>query len=537
MPGNGKVFVSHTHADNERCEPLLAALDAWGVDYWFDAQQLDAGQQLTPRLQEAITQRDVLLRVCTLNTPGSYWMNLELSAFRAVQYQERKQRPEQRTCIDLTLDESFTPGQLERAEVTIATANKPQHIWLEQLARALNVSRGVRRQRAVSRRAVVGLGGAAALSVASLVGGAAIIKTRNDAAAAPYPKPKVIPFTNPQTLDKRIKWYFKSGDELGSGIAIAGNTLLACSDDGLFALNASDGSILWSETSIRGNASSTPVVAGSRFYIAAPAGLSGNLIAIDIATGAQVWKVSTTSTLGDTNFAVVNTAIYMLTDENFVVSFNTRDGSKRWQTSIRIPSDGLGDHAPASDGMSVFIGGVDGNLYAFSAVDGSLRWKYQTGGNIASTVAVANGVVYFGSKDQNVYAVDAATGAPVWRFAANTDIGNTPYVAGAALYFGANDKLVALDKHTGAQLWQAAAADPSGVNNFISGPVTVSGDVIYAPADAYLYAFSAQKHAMLWRFQSSANDTNLEPPVVAGSTAYWAAYNHTIYALDTSPTV
>ena len=54
MRGNGKVFISHAHDDNERCGSLLAALDAWGVDYWFDTQQMGAGDNLSLTIQRAI---------------------------------------------------------------------------------------------------------------------------------------------------------------------------------------------------------------------------------------------------------------------------------------------------------------------------------------------------------------------------------------------------------------------------------------------------------------------------------------------------
>lgn len=51
--GNGKVFISHAHADNARCQPLLRALDGWHVDYWFDVQTMAAGDDLTDSIQQA----------------------------------------------------------------------------------------------------------------------------------------------------------------------------------------------------------------------------------------------------------------------------------------------------------------------------------------------------------------------------------------------------------------------------------------------------------------------------------------------------
>ncbi|MGZ3585235.1 MAG: toll/interleukin-1 receptor domain-containing protein, partial [Ktedonobacterales bacterium] len=105
MRGNGKVFVSHTHIDNERCEPLLAALDAWGVDYWFDREQLGPGQHLSERIQTAIAERTMLLRICTGATLESFWMTQEMSAFRGMQLEEQQHRQRtDRLSINLILD-------------------------------------------------------------------------------------------------------------------------------------------------------------------------------------------------------------------------------------------------------------------------------------------------------------------------------------------------------------------------------------------------------------------------------------------------
>ncbi len=536
MPGNGKVFISHTHADNARCEPLLAALDAWGVEYWFDAQQLDAGQQLTPRLQEAIVQHDVLLRVCTANTSGSYWMNLELSAFRAAQYQERRQRPEQRKCIDLILDVGYTPGALERAEVTVDATNTPPHIWLAELAAPLGVTlTGAAGRRGVSRRALLGLGGAAAITAAAIGSGAAIVTSRNAAANAPFPKPKTVSFTNPQTLDPRIKWYFKAGGDLGIGLALAGDNLMLSTDDGFFGLNAADGSIRWFQGNFVGNTGSMPIVVGSTAYLATNNVFSGVLAAFNSVTGSIIWKVATNSTLGDTNFSLSQNAIYILSDDNFVVCFNAQDGSKRWQSPIKIAVSGLADRAPVASDTAIYIGGADGVLTALSLFDGSQLWTYQTGGDIGAGVALGPGVVYVASQDQHLYALNAADGSRIWRYTSDIALG-APTVAGAVLYLGIADQLTAIAANTGAQLWQAQATLDGGLSDTFFGSVTVAGDTLYAPAGSYLYAFSAQKRAALWRFQSQMYDDNQWSPIVVGSTIYWPAANHTLYALDATAT-
>ncbi|HEV2238214.1 MAG TPA: toll/interleukin-1 receptor domain-containing protein, partial [Ktedonobacterales bacterium] len=175
MPGNNRIFISHTHGDNERCVPLLAALDAWDVDYWFDVQQLDAGQQLSQRLQQAIAERDIFIRVLTPATPQSFWMAQELSAFRGLQGDDAKagQRGKRRVILlALTLD--APREQMGEGDLALDTASQPQAAWLKQLRDAIGVSA---RPRPLSRRAVIGMGAAAAAGIVAVSAGGTLLLT------------------------------------------------------------------------------------------------------------------------------------------------------------------------------------------------------------------------------------------------------------------------------------------------------------------------------------------------------------------------
>ena len=43
-------------------------------------------------------------------------------------------------------------------------------------------------------------------------------------------------------------------------------------------------------------------------------------------------------------------------------------------------------------------------------------WSYTTGGEVLSSPAVVNGVVYVGSFDHDVYALNATNGAQLWNY-------------------------------------------------------------------------------------------------------------------------
>lgn len=142
MPGNGKVFVSHSHEDNAVCAPLLTALRDWGVDYWFDLHRLDAGQDLSDRIQQAITERDIFIRVCTgAVQQRPFWLKLEANAFRMLQAQDENAGLHgKRVFISLVLDSAYSLQPFERTVLYIDATSKPPALWLEELRRALGVA-------------------------------------------------------------------------------------------------------------------------------------------------------------------------------------------------------------------------------------------------------------------------------------------------------------------------------------------------------------------------------------------------------------
>ena len=69
-------------------------------------------------------------------------------------------------------------------------------------------------------------------------------------------------------------------------------------------------------------------------------------------------------------------------------------------------------------------------------------WNYTTGGDVASSPAVAEGVVFVGSYDKKVYALDASSGALLWSYTTLDKVISSPAVADGAVYFGSYDHLV-----------------------------------------------------------------------------------------------
>ena len=84
----------------------------------------------------------------------------------------------------------------------------------------------------------------------------------------------------------------------------------------------------------------------------------------------------------------------------------------------------------------------DDNVYCLDALTGDFVWSYLTGGDVASSPAVANGVVFVGSFDKNLYALEASSGALLWSYLTLDKVISSPAISDEAVYFGSYDHLV-----------------------------------------------------------------------------------------------
>jgi outer membrane protein assembly factor BamB len=85
-----------------------------------------------------------------------------------------------------------------------------------------------------------------------------------------------------------------------------------------------------------------------------------------------------------------------------------------------------------------------------------LAWKFKAEGEIASTPAIAGGIVYFGSYDEHIYAVDAATTQVRWKLKTGDSVHSSPVVQGGVVYAGSEDgALYAVDAGSGAEKWKS----------------------------------------------------------------------------------
>jgi outer membrane protein assembly factor BamB len=124
-----------------------------------------------------------------------------------------------------------------------------------------------------------------------------------------------------------------------------------------------------------------PVVADGRLFAAA---VDGTVEAVDAATGRSLWQKRV--------------------GERHGMLWSRTDNTVRWAGG------------PAVDGDLLVVGGLDGQIYALSAQDGSERWSAQLSSEVVAAPAIANGTVVVRTNDGRLVGLSAADGSRKWIF-------------------------------------------------------------------------------------------------------------------------
>lgn len=312
-------------------------------------------------------------------------------------------------------------------------------------------------------------------------------------------------------------------------IILKDKVYIGSSDGNFYALNASNGNLIW-KYAAKNFSYSDPIVVGETVYAGS---IDGNMYAFDAIDGKVKWKFFTTTVGIESSPAVSDGIIYFGSNNGFFYALNATTGELKWkmETSKNVSS------SPVVANNIVYFGSSNGLMYAVDAKIGNLIWSYQTGGMInQSSPALSNGVVFIGSRDGHLYALNANNGSLKWKYSANgiSMEQSSPVVANGMVYVGGwydvNDfniagSLLALDEVTGKLKWEGLKGVGVGGNpSVLNGLLYVSAD------DGYFHTFNALTGEKIWSKHILPNGSGA---TVADGLVFVGAGGHrNIYAYD-----
>lgn len=314
-----------------------------------------------------------------------------------------------------------------------------------------------------------------------------------------------------------VRWTFATRGAVRSSPAILGGVVYVGSSDGyLYALDERTGRMRWRYAS-GAAVTASPAVAGGLVYAQDYDGRAFALRAID---GRPVWtrslgpaaRLAWGHESGDdyaSSPAIAGTRLFIGGIDGNLYALDARSGAVIW----RLRTGGRIWSSPAVAGDAVYVGSLDGKLYKADAANGALRWAFATDGaaldsgafgydrrTIQSSPSVGDGIAYLGSRDGTLYAVDAERGTLRWRFDNSVFWSNTsPARANGLVYAGNSDGLFVqgVDARSGKEAWKYTTA----LQVFASP--SVAGDAVYAGDWAgFMYAVDAKSGALFWKYRS-----------------------------------
>jgi outer membrane protein assembly factor BamB len=233
----------------------------------------------------------------------------------------------------------------------------------------------------------------------------------------------------------------------------------------------------------------------------------GNLVALDGATGTEVWRMNANSPIHASPLAGGG-RVFVTTNDSELFAVDAATGEVQWtQSAIAEPARMLSSPSPALVGETLVAPFASGEVIAMLSANGRRLWSealtragtttsLSTINDIAGRPAVSGGLVFASSQSGTFAAVEMRTGVRVWdKPIASVQ---SPWVAGNYVYVvSTGGELVALDTKTGGVKWTRqlpAYKNERKKKDLITwtGPVMVGGRLVLASSDGRLEIVSPQ---------------------------------------------
>jgi polyvinyl alcohol dehydrogenase (cytochrome) len=357
-------------------------------------------------------------------------------------------------------------------------------------------------------------------------------------------------------------WVFRASTTVKTAISVGSNGTTAFFGDTngfVYAVKVDDGSLVWKahpDPHPAARITGSPLLVGTRLYVPISSGeegaaadprypcctFRGNLVALDVATGKQIWRAFTidevakptrNNSLGVQYYGPSGAAIwspptadlkrhiiYVSTGNNYsgppsagsdaVIAFDMRNGKKLWQHQF-TPKDlwNSGCVAEQKDNCPE----QRGDDYDFGSPP------------VLRTRADGKDVLLLSQKSGIVYALDPdRRGKILWqsRIGRGGPLGGIQW-GGAAnaryAYYPLSDEddnnplsgggVFALDLRNGKQIWYSPPAKPACIGTFgcsaaqMAPPTAIPGVVFAGSLDGHLRAYDANDGSVVWDFNTA----------------------------------
>jgi len=264
---------------------------------------------------------------------------------------------------------------------------------------------------------------------------------------------------------------------------------------GMAALKIETGEVLWSNTYDENAEGAT--ISNNVIYSQTS---SGSLYAVNATNGSLIWSYSVGGSVISSIPTVYNNVIYFGANEVYAI---TADGTLKWNTSF---NSSFFRSSPAVVNGIAYIGNDSGIFYALNADDGSEIWAYNVGMTGEESPFVYDGKVYIGGS--KLYCFDALTGSVIWDKNISTGWSQA-VIENGILYVPGSSSLNALNPLTGEIIWTVS-------EGYTTNDLTYSNGYLYYGRGGFILARHADDGDFYWNYgdYTKGSYINLTMPII-----------------------
>lgn len=187
--------------------------------------------------------------------------------------------------------------------------------------------------------------------------------------------------------------------------------------------------------------------------------------------------------------AVESNRVYVAGSSGEVRAIDSASGSRVWEVDL---GETLVGGVAAGEGL-VVVSTRSAQVVALSAADGSERWRRRLSGQAHAPVAIAGSRVVARTADGHLYGLDVTDGAEIWNFERRLPAltlrgtGRPLITRGLAIAGFDNGRLVVLSAQDGQAVWERTVTTPRGRSELermvdIDADPKLLGDKVYVVA-------------------------------------------------------
>lgn len=324
---------------------------------------------------------------------------------------------------------------------------------------------------------------------------------------------------------------------LAAAPVVYGGRLFAVDTDGMVhAFDTATGAKVWSVALEARDDGSSSVFGGgvsadaTRVY--ATNGV-GEVAALNAADGSEVWRVKPAGPLRGAPTLAFG-SVYVMTQDNQLVSLNQVDGKVAWNQSGSLGQAGVfGVAAPAAGQGTVVAGFSSGELIAYRYENGRNLWSDALARTSISTSVssltdidadpiIDRGRVYAVGEGGRMAAYELVTGQRIWEL--NIAGISTPVIAGEWLFVLTDDaRVLAIARATGKVRWSTQLQRYRKEKKkegqiYWNGPVLAGGRLFTANTEGEVGSINPADGSFTMLFDIKEKVSL--PPIVADNTLY-----------------